>query len=180
MQSLGSFTLKFREAVRDGIIGDRAKTILGNIEDARSNCFQVSHVEDELQRKTVRFIPADAAYDNADDEDENEQSGVDLEGPELDELLHLFDVEEDASSQRNASTSPTDESTIPQSFKLDMLHQKGVLKCGYDNLAGMKMHAADRSKVYEAQQVQPVETGGGAEDNSTSDINVVRQTSPEQ
>ena len=58
----GSYTLCLREAIGNGIIGEEAQSFLQNVQDARSNSFRVTMVEDDLQRVTVPFKPS-AAHD---------------------------------------------------------------------------------------------------------------------
>jgi hypothetical protein len=63
----GSFTLRFREAVANGIIGDRAQNFLQNLHDCKSNSFRVTRLEDDLQRSTEPFKPAKASFDSQSD-----------------------------------------------------------------------------------------------------------------
>ena len=60
----GSYTLRFREAVRNGIlIGENARNFLQNIQDAKSNSFRVSRLEDDLQRATEPYKGNDDVCD---------------------------------------------------------------------------------------------------------------------
>jgi hypothetical protein len=47
--SSGSYTMQLREAISNGMIGERAKTFLQNLQDARSNCLRLTGQEDDLQ-----------------------------------------------------------------------------------------------------------------------------------
>ena len=167
----GSHTLKFREACNSGVIGDAAKEFMQNVEDARSNSFRTAKQEDDLERNTERFTPADVEHDDADDGDEGDhESDNTLQGQQLDELLELFDQDANLPSMSSAA--------IPQTFKLDRIRQKGVLMCGYNSLVGMNMNPETHTKVYETlpqgQQSTATQTVNTAEDSN------VRQRSPQQ
>ena len=164
-----SYTLKFRDAVRSGVIDEEALNFLQNVQDARSNSFRGARPEDDLQRNTVRFEPADFAHDDVNDDDEEDENKGGLNGPELDDLLRLFD--EDAGADSSTSDS-RDGSDIPRTVKLDTLRQKGKLQCGYESLAGMNLNPETYSKVWEspvgpepvvAPDVNNVEGGSGDE-----------------
>lgn len=88
------------------------------------------------------------------DEDGEDEDGV-LAGARLDELLQLF--ENDRRSESPASYS----SELPESFSLNSIHQKGVLKCGYEALANMNVDTDPTEPIFEVQQsmdTEPVET----------------------
>ena len=180
--SLNSYTLKFREAVADGIIDVKAKSFLQNVQDARSNCFRMARLEDDLQRDTDMFQPADVAYDNADNagEDDDENNSPGIHGPELDRLLDLFDEEAAATITNNnvvfASSVNTD---IPPVFKLDAIRQKGVLQCGYDSLAKMNYFNQTHEKVYEVSSQAVAASTSPAVPINAEDF-TVQQRSPKQ
>ena len=165
LQIAGSHTLKFRDAVLTGVIDEEARAFLQNIEDARSNCFRMSKLEDDLQRVTERFEPADVAQDNADNENDGEENAAGLEGLELDAMLDLFD------EGTNAESTNLPNNAIPHNFKVDTLRQKGVLKCGYELLAEMKTGPESPTTVYEQQHQQQQRPSNSTQSNSDNATN---------
>ena len=92
----------------------------------------MSKIEDDLQRHTECFVPADEAFDNKADDCEEEDT--DLQGQELDKILHMLDDEAGLVEAEDTSTSRE----LPKSISLHTVRQKGKLRCGYDHLAKMK------------------------------------------
>lgn len=126
----GSYTQKLRELYKGGKISNRATTFLQNLQDARSNCFRVSHVKDDLQRHTEPYQPEDQDFDYVEDDvdDEEEEPQV-LENVQLDHFLKLLDDDDDSSDSTNSATE------LPSVCNFDSLKNKGVYKCGYESIA---------------------------------------------
>jgi hypothetical protein len=83
----GSYTRKFREAYWTGLIREKDKIFLQNIQDVRSNCSCISKLEDDLQRNTVAYqsqrqLFDDQSIDNITDDESNEE-------PNSEQLDHL-------------------------------------------------------------------------------------------
>jgi len=127
-----SFTAKFREAVREGTIGETEQTFLQNVQNAKSNSFRMSRIEDDLQRHTECFVPADDAFDNTPDDDEEEDTY--LQGKELEQILNMLDDEAGLFDTAESSSS----GELPKSFNIQPVRQKGKLRCGYDHIAKLK------------------------------------------
>ena len=126
----GSYTQKLRELYRGGKISARATTFLQNLQDARSNCFRVSHAKDDLQRCTEPYQPEEEDFDYVEDDvDEEEDESQVLENVQLDHFLKLLDDDVDSSE----GTSTTTE--IPSVCNFDSLKNKGVYRCGYESVA---------------------------------------------
>ena len=137
LQLNGSFVDKLRDAISNGSISDEKLQFLQNIQDAKSNSFRVARLEDELQRVTESFRPADEAFDEQEQNDQEQEEGV--QGEELEELLKVLDLESNATS---AGQQMADGGAIPKTFALNSLRQKGTLKCGYEHLAQMQTEDA--------------------------------------
>ena len=138
----GSFTLRLREAVADGTIGEDEQAFLQNLQDAKSNSFRVSGIEDDLQQNTEHFQPVDQAFDdNTPDDEERQQDQDDVEGEELEELLRLLVLEADQSPFESSDESDTGNldagDSLPKTFSVKSIRQKGRLRCGYECLCDM-------------------------------------------
>ena len=165
----GSYTRRLRRAVSEGDIGETATYFLQNLQDARANCFRSSGMKDDLQRNTDPFANAESAAANVSDEldeDEEDERGA-LDGAKLDELLQLFEDDRECESPATLSND------LPESFSLNAVRQKGVLKCGYESLANMNMATDTTEPVFEVQQSDDI---GNAEvpevnDDSFSNVN---------
>jgi len=57
------FAEKFQTAVRDGTIGSFAQNFLQNLQDVNANFLHSKLKEDDLQKVTDRFMPADEEFD---------------------------------------------------------------------------------------------------------------------
>jgi hypothetical protein len=172
--------LKFREAVLNGVIDENAQIFLQNVEDARSNCFRMARLEDDLQCDTEIFQPADVCYDNADNEnDEEEKNTLTIDGPDLDELLNLFD--EESTTNNDSLNGVGYNSSIPPVYKLDAICQKGVLKCGFESLANMNYNSTCDTNIYEtAQQAQSTNNSNDSSATTNNEVFIQQQRSPEQ
>lgn len=161
IQLNGSSTQKLRHAVYCGAINNKAFDFLQNVQDCRSNAMRVGRVKDDLQRVTTPFKPADIAFDEmTDDENSNKQAEVD--GAFLDDFLRMHDTEADNAIGTGGTTQPSDTSSesLPSTYNLNVIRQKGVLKCGYENLAPMNINHTANEQVLQQQQ------GAGAHSSS--------------
>ena len=122
----GTYTLKLREAVRNGAFPPSVFEFLQNLQDARSNCMRTGRTDDDLQRCTEPFMPADAAFD-AQQSDDDESINDDVHGEALDNLLREFDREAELASRYTSSD-------VPVKLDLTPLRDKGSHKCGYECL----------------------------------------------
>ena len=171
----GSYTLRFREAVTEGTIGEDDRTFLQNIQDARSNCFRLSKLDDDLQRDTQKYQPANVQNDNSNDNENDERDDDLIEGPELDALLDMFDQDNSTSGGHQQRTG---EHSLPSTFKLDNMRQKGVLKCGYENLAAMNFHADTSSCIYETTRTEANAEASDNDQDASCEDTYVRQKAP--
>ena len=131
----GSFTKKLQEVFKNGDLNESATAFLQNIQDAKSNCFQSKKREDDLERATDRFMPADDAFDqqeNDDDGDDPCDGGI--SGAELEDLLKLLN--EELPNVQNQSRQPN-QNNIPDSFDLSSIRQKGTHAGGYEHIANL-------------------------------------------
>ena len=164
----GSYTLRFRQGVLTGPIGTKALKFLQNLQDAKHNCFRLKLKNDDLQRVTEPFMPADEAFDKLKNSATSEESDTHLEGPELEELLELLhsEMEEEGA---NSATSGT-HGTLPQRIDFKQIRMKGELECGYEKLARMKPELDATQPVFRTTPAIPPEqqpqTGGDANPSS--------------
>ena len=91
LQLQGSFTHRFREAHRQGLLGEHAQIFLQNLQDCKSNSFRNKRVDDELQQTTHCFLPSYEAQDLQDEEEEHQEEVLD--DGQLDAILNLLDAE---------------------------------------------------------------------------------------
>jgi hypothetical protein len=160
----GSYCVRLREAVRNGIIGERAQTFLENMQDCKSNSFRVKHVGDDLQRDTVPFKSTDngdstsATNDNGSVDDDNDAAIV--EGERLDHILTLLDMEANTATSTGHSAG---NGTLPSSISVAAIRQKGTLKCGYECLADMTCNMEQNSgPLIQAEQPEAAPDNGTA------------------
>jgi len=137
--------------------------ILQNLQDARANSFRAGRLEDDLQRSTEAFVPADHAFDNQNGDNHNEGECEDNHG-KLDELLNLLTTENQATSDESGTSE-----TLPASFSLQTVRQKGVLKCGYEALADMNLQPEFYNPV--CCEVQQATAGSNETHNDDNDGN---------
>lgn len=158
--SLGSFTLQLRKVHSQGGISDEAIQFLQNVQDVKSNCFRACHSDDPLQRTTEPFMPADSAFDQQQNSEEDENNDdPDREGAELDVFLELL-------GEGIADNEAGKESgcVLPQSLNLEPMRQKGVHDAAYKHLAKMQTTNPVNTAAFEPtgdSYVQQEETDGG-------------------
>jgi len=183
----GSYTLRLREAIANGIIGEKAHTFLQNVQDARSNCFRVTMVEDDLQRVTVPFkasgAPDVSAGSHSDDDDVDDDRT--LQGQKLDDLLRLLNMEADSARMSSGSDRDNPEATsrgsLPSSLNLNAMRQKGVLQCGYECLAEMTGNLQPGAPpVIEVEQTTAAPNLQSVDGAVTDDPQQQQQTPPNQ
>jgi len=98
-----SYTLRLREGITSGVIGEKAATFLQNLQDARANSSRAGQLEDDLQRNTEAFVPADQAFNYQNGENDNEGECEENDG-KLDELLNLIATENQATSEESGTS----------------------------------------------------------------------------
>jgi DNA replication protein DnaC len=175
----GSYTLRLREAVATGIIGQRAQTFLQNLQDARSNSLRVNSLQDDLQRDTEPFVSTlNFACDGHNDPTSDDENNTHLQGQHLEELLTLLDMEADSANTPKAYETTTPSSRVlPPSISLKAVRQKGTLNCGYESLATMSLNLEYCNSVTEVQQ----ESSQPRQSSQQSAIsNHLQQTAPNQ
>ena len=172
-----SFTLRFREAVANGIIGETAQKFLQNLQDCKSNSFRVARLQDDLQRSTKPFQPANASSDSPSDHNyENDEDGQ-LQGQQLEEVLRLLDMEADNTAGHASSDIATETAgMLPRSLSLVPVLQKGCLKCGYECLADMNLLQSS-DPVLEVEPTAP-QSQQQQSAQSSGETNLNQQTPP--
>jgi hypothetical protein len=174
----GSFTLRFREAVANGIIGETAQNFLQNLQDCKSNSFRVARLEDDLQRSTEPFQPVNASFHSQSDHNHKNDEDGQLQGQQLEEVLRLLDMEAD-NTAGHASSDIATETTgmLPRSLSLVSVLQKGCLKCGYECLADMSLNLQSSDPVLEVEPTAP-QSQQQQSVQSSSETNFHQQTPP--
>ena len=135
LQEDGSYVKKFREAILNETIGPQQQRYLQNIQDAKANCLRCSSNEDDLQKRTNRYIPADILFDL--EMQEEEELNDALEGMALDGLLKLLNQGDDTEEP------PTDSRTMPKTLQLKSLKDKGKHQAGSKNIAYMQKSTSE-------------------------------------
>jgi len=160
---------------------------LQNVQDARSNCFRVTMVEDDLQRVTVPFkasgAPDVSAGSHSDDDDVDDDRT--LQGQKLDDLLRLLNMEADSARMSSGSDRDNPEATsrgsLPSSLNLNAMRQKGVLQCGYECLAEMTGNLQPGAPpVIEVEQTTAAPNLQSVDGAVTDDLQQQQQTPPNQ
>jgi hypothetical protein len=163
-----SYTLHFRESVANGVIGQAAQNFLQNIQDAKSNSFRVTRLDDDLQRDTEPFKSND---DDCDANVEEEDTSI-LEGQSLDIVLQLLNMEGEA---QNPTITESPVINLPSSISLQTIRNKGRLQCGYESLIDMSVNVQPN-----ATPVVETEMAGTAEEPYTADGVIDVQMPPSQ
>jgi hypothetical protein len=183
----GSCTLRYREAVASGIIGEKARAFLQNIQDCKSNSFRVTRVDDDLQRTTEPYRTTaqdnDSATNNTAEDDPSDAHAV-MEGQRLDEVLALLDME---AAGDPVSESGDQESSafltnggLPSSISVTAIRQKGAHKCGYECLADLSSTILpDTAPLVETQPADTPPQHNDTEQNAGAE-NVNQQRTPSQ
>ena len=143
LQENGTFTEKFRTAITNGIIGSFAQNFLQNIQDAKANCLRSKLKDDDLQRVTDRFMPADEEFDTEQQNDDENEFDVTMEGADLDEMLNLLN--------QNCNGQKTGPSTtgLPASHDLTELRNKGTHAGGHEHIAAMNTNNDPTDTAFE-------------------------------
>jgi hypothetical protein len=165
-----SYTLHFRESVANGVIGQAAQNFLQNLQDAKSNSFRVTRLDDDLQRDTEPFNSNNDDCDADAHADEEDTSIV--EGQSLDIVLQMLNMEGEA---ENPTIPESPVINLPSSISLQTIRNKGRLQCGYKSLIDMSMNVQPN-----ATSVVETEMAGTAEVPHTADGVVNMQMSPSQ
>lgn len=166
-----SYTAKFRFLVQTGVITKDHVRLLQNMQDTQRNSFRHKLFDDDLQRGTNAFEPADALFDNMGQEDDSDEEDTsENEKGQIDMDAFLEETCNDAAN-RNRTNNPNE---IPSSMFFEKLKDKGTLKCGYEMLAQLSTSAGDQSFV-ERRHGQMMNDEEPMDDDNIS-INILKQS----
>jgi hypothetical protein len=164
----GSFTLKLRQCI--GLLQQRHRDFLQNVQDSKSNSFRNTRLEDDLQRVTTSVHSSDyeEAYDALEEDGDDEETGL-LHGTMLDDFLDLL----------NDSSNDTEETadvafTTMDSLNLSSIKDKGRHNCGYSGLTDMHLPPEDQEDNFDLvttveEDTNAEATADGEDDNSVTD-----------
>ena len=163
----GSYVKKLRHAFGVGLIDAAAQKFLQNIQDAKSNCFRSKARDDDLQRHTECYMPADEEFDNDCGEDDDDNfSECNIDANELDELLKLLDEEFTENQNTHNETQPN---TMPHIHDLSSIRQKATHAGGYEHIAAMSADNNPDDKAIEmAVHSNSTNSENGGADNENN------------
>ena len=133
-----SSTTYLRYLIHNKLLHAKAPSFLQNIQDSKSNNFNIKLTNDDLQRHTVPpFYGDDTGIDRMKEEEDNDQDGLD--SIDIDALLASLDEEEGIDNEQFA-----DNTCLLSHHSFADQRKKGRLECGYKG-----MPAVDVAKSYD-------------------------------
>ena len=122
----GSYVLKVRQSIN--LLTETKQSFLNNIQDAKSNCFRIMNLKDDLQRVTVPMKHDDEEHFQNWRDDEQEEDIEEMQGEALDNFL------EELNRNLEGNDIGPGARIIPTSLHLKKLKDKGRKECGYKGL----------------------------------------------